>query len=279
MNIRITSIQRLCVNDGPGVRTVVFLKGCYLQCPWCCNPEAIHFEGDEYFNRGKCNARSFLCKSCIVYGGMRNKKDCPFAGFEKSYTDYSEEDLYALIMKDVNLYQKGGGVTFSGGEPLLQAESLHILLSHLKENNVNVALETSLYAPSSKLDLIAPYVDYWLVDLKFQYGYIENRDFSIGSKSFFYNLQKIQSSVNEGSICYRMVVMDEVFTQKEFIAKKLSKLGVSNIELLAYHSLAKNKYKELGKMFHHFTTPSKDNLQEWINVMKKYNIQSNFLSV
>lgn len=250
--IRVTSIQRLCVNDGPGVRTVVFLKGCYLQCPWCCNPEAIHYDGDEYFDKGNCKypIRNPICKDCELHGGNMPKEGCPFGGYEKTYKDYEVEELFGLLMRDAALYRDGGGITFSGGEPLLQAIAIKPLLQRLKDEKIHIAFETTLYAPSAQYNAAKEYVDYWLVDLKFQFGYMTNKDYTVDINDFEANLQNLQSSGK--AIVYRMVVMEEMMEKASQIVQRLKGHGIDGIELLNYHGLAESKYRELGKVFKRF---------------------------
>lgn len=259
--IRVTAIQRLCVNDGPGVRTVVFLKGCYLQCPWCCNPEAIHYDGDEYFDKGRCKypERNPICRNCELHGGNMPKDGCPFGGYEKTYKDYEVEELFGLLMRDAALYRDGGGITFSGGEPLLQAVVIKPLLQRLKDEDIHIAFETTLYAPSAQYDAVKTYVDYWLVDLKLQFGYMINRNYTVGINDFEANLRDLQLS--EKAVVYRMVVMEEMMEKASQIIQRLKGHGIDGIELLGYHGLAESKYKELGKVFKRFQPLSNSHLE------------------
>ena len=270
--IRVTAIQRLCVNDGPGVRTVVFLKGCYLQCPWCCNPEAIHYDGDEYFGKGNCKypIRNPICKDCELHGGLATKNRCPFGVFEKTYKDYEAEELFGLLMRDAALYRDGGGITFSGGEPLLQAVAIKPLLQRLKDEDIHIAFETTLYAPSAQYDAVKAYVDYWLVDLKFQFGYMTNKDYTVDINDFNVNLQNLLSS--EKAVVYRMVVMEEMMEKASQIIQRLKGHGIDGIELLSYHGLAENKYKELGRVFKRFWPLSNPALETLSDMLVKYGI-------
>ena len=259
--IRVTAIQRLCVNDGPGVRTVVFLKGCYLQCPWCCNPEAIHYDGDEHFDKGRCKypERNPICRNCELHGGNVPKGGCPLGGYEKTYKDYEAEELFGLLMRDAALYRDGGGVTFSGGEPLLQAIAIKPLLQRLKDEDIHIAFETTLYAPSAQYAAVKEYVDYWLVDLKFQFDYMTNKDYTVDANDFEANLQDLQSSQKD--VIYRMVVMEEMMEKVSQIVQRLKGHGIDGIELLSYHGLAENKYKELGRVFKRFQPLSNSHLE------------------
>lgn len=279
--IRVTAIQRLCVNDGPGVRTVVFLKGCYLRCPWCCNPETIRYEEDTLYNKGICKKgkASIVCRNCTFAGGTRSKEECPINAFEKTYTDYGTDELFSLLMRDKSLYEKGGGITFSGGEPLYQGAALLPLLQRLKAEGVHVAMETSLYVPYQHICLLQPYIDYWLIDLKFQYGYIANEDACSIDIDIEKNLSSIQSLIAPGSICYRMVVMGEIIDKFGDIVWQLKNHHIDKIELLGYHSLGKNKYEELGKRFHPFTVLNRTEMEKLASELIENNITATYLSI
>lgn len=277
--IRVSAIQRLCVNDGPGVRTVVFLKGCYLECPWCCNPEAIHYDIDELYNKGTCKypAKSVVCRNCELYGGRSLKIQCPLNSFEKTYTDYDVDELYSLLIKDEQLFRENGGVTFSGGEPILQARAIKPLLEKLKRSGIHIAFETTLYAPCNHYEAVKEFVDYWLVDLKFQYGYIRNQDYNIGTESFETNLSDLQKSHKD--TLYRMVIMAEVLTKTDAIIEEMKIHHVDNVELLGYHALAENKYIELKKTFHRFKMPTKDELLTMCEALNTSNIKARFIMI
>ncbi len=277
--IRVTAIQRLCVNDGPGVRTVVFLKGCYLQCPWCCNPEAIHYDKDEYFDKGKCKypEKNLICKNCELHEGQSSQDLCPFGAFEKTYKDYTDDEIYALLMRDENLYKDGGGVTFSGGEPLLQAKALLPLLIRLNNNGIHITFETTLYAPTEHYLLVKDYVDYWLVDLKFQFGFIVNHDYTIGTQFFENNLRDLQSLGK--CVVYRMVVMEEMLNHSQSIIKCLREHNIDVIELLNYHGLAQSKYKELGIVFTNFNALNASRKALFVETLKMAGVKSVMLQL
>lgn len=277
--IRVTAIQRLCVNDGPGVRTVVFLKGCYLECPWCCNPETIHYEKDDFFEKGICRFpnESIICRNCELPGGNINKTNCPIGAFEKTYSDFSEKELFELLLRDESIYQNGGGVTFSGGEPLMQSKCLRGLLLKLRDRGIHVAYETTLYAPLNCYELIKNYVDHWIVDLKFQYGYVLNRDYNIDKEALEKNLYDLQS--RNCDVTYRMVIMSEALSKLDSIIFSLKKHRIVKIELLACHSLAENKYKELRKPFHRFGTPSKVDLDRACGIISSCGIDAHYVSL
>lgn len=135
----ITNIQRFSLHDGPGIRTTVFLKGCSIRCPWCSNPENINHQIERYVKDGKEG----------------------FYGKESSVDEVLKE-----VLKDKIFYEDNGGVTFSGGEALLYAKELLPLMEQIKQNDISIAVESSLFVPSSYLEKVIPFVDYFYVDLK-----------------------------------------------------------------------------------------------------------------
>lgn len=279
--IRVTTIQRLCIHDGPGVRTVVFLKGCYLQCPWCCNPETICYDKDYLFDKGICkkDRNSIICKNCRIIGGNRPEIECPIGAFEKTFTEYEIDELYTLLMRDKNLYSNGGGITFSGGDPLYQAGNLLPLLEKLKKEKIHIAIETSLYAPASNLKLIIPYINYWIVDLKFQYGYIINPNSNTININPHNNLELLQSTITANNICYRMVVMREILGSFNKVIEKLKSSYIEQIELLNYHRLGENKYNELRKLFRKFHSLSSTELNNCVKRLTDCRIKASFLTI
>lgn len=253
MKFRVTSIQRGCVNDGPGVRTVVFLKGCVFRCPWCCNPETQSYEEEIFFDENKClhvkGVSSDLCDGCKIKSGNRDVLKCPFKVAVPVSKDYTKDELLAEILKDKTLYEtSNGGVTFSGGEPLLYAKQLLPLLIELKDKGIHVAIETTLAVDSSIIKAMMPYVDYWCVDLKLQ---LEMIAFSQTNSIVDNNMRILEHA--ESTIMYRLVITNSICQKKDMIVQKLTSLNVKDIELLICHNLAKTKYRKLNVKNHDFT--------------------------
>lgn len=244
--LRVTNIQRGCVYDGPGVRTTVFLKGCSLRCPWCCNPETISFEKQWFIDDKKClylhgNA-SKLCEQCERVHGQRSINECLFGVSEAVSRDYSEEELLNIILKDQKLYKESnGGVTFSGGEPLMQAESLVTLLHKLKEVGIHITFETTLVASEKSLDFVLPYANLFIIDLKLQ------PQMKLNDSLYIDWIQHRLSSLYDKNLLFRLVFVDDVYAHKEDILYALKKLNVTSIELLLCHNLGNKKYEKLSK--------------------------------
>ena len=279
-SIRVCNIQRLCVNDGPGVRTTVFLKGCYLRCPWCCNPEAISYDDNVFFIKDDCckYLNDYCYNHCSKYGGKRNRTDCPYGCYEKTYSSMSSESLGSVLIKDISIYRNGGGVTFSGGEPLYQAEQILTLLAMLKSNRIHIALETSLFAPHDNFVKLKIYVDYWLVDLKFQFGFITYPSNNIIC-SFDDNLAELQETEDASKIRYRMVIMHEMFINEDTIIERLKNASIKNVELLGVHNLAKNKYYQLGWSPVDFHIPNDTQIRDFRNKLMESGITSLYVGL
>jgi len=177
------NIQRFSIHDGPGIRTTVFLKGCPLSCWWCHNPEGISAFPELMYSRYKCIG----CKSCVASCPNRALtfndklylqrelctmsalciKNCPTTALKVVGEWMSAEDIIRELQKDILYFdQSEGGVTFSGGEPLLQIEFLAELLPLLKLRGIHVAIDTSGYVARDDLERIIPHVDLFLYDLK-----------------------------------------------------------------------------------------------------------------
>ena len=148
-HVLVTNIQRFSLHDGPGIRTTVFLKGCSLHCPWCSNPENLHPYPEEYVKDGGKG----------IYG--------KYLSCDEIYREIIKDRIfYKQPDESIELGTHRGGVTFSGGEPLLQFDVLEPLLQRLKNENIHICVETSLFVPEDKLLIALRYVDMFYVDVK-----------------------------------------------------------------------------------------------------------------
>lgn len=224
-NLLITNIQRFCLNDGPGIRTTCFFKGCSIKCPWCCNPENISQLKEEYFNDNG---------DCEVFGKY-----------------YTNTELYGILLKDKVFYNNVGGVTFSGGEALLQFYKFKPLLDLLKKSNINTCLETSLFVDNSIFVDSIIYFDYYIVDIKIL---DKNRCNNLigGNLDLFYTNLDVLLNSNK-NIWIRIPVIKgytDDYVNKNNIVSLLknisSRKNVVSIELIKGHNLAKSKYKFLS---------------------------------
>lgn len=150
----ITDLQRYSLHDGPGIRTTVFMKGCNLHCPWCHNPEAQSPEISEWYFRDQCVG----CGHCA--------EGCPTGARRICGTQMDSGALFRLLLRDLPFYGTNGGVTFSGGEPLLQACFLSQILPMCKEYNISTCIQTALCVDAEQLLLTIENTDIYLVDVK-----------------------------------------------------------------------------------------------------------------
>ena len=176
--ISVSNIQNFCLDDGEGIRTTIFLKGCNLHCPWCSNPECITIENQYWFDEKKCvGGNNEFCRynsncSKDKANSMRGKNVgqeilvCPFHALCTVAEEISCEELKKKIEKQKDFFGKSGGITFSGGEPLLQIQEYLELLKELKSANINLCIETALFVPLKKVEIAIQYFDYFIIDMK-----------------------------------------------------------------------------------------------------------------
>lgn len=221
---RIFDIQRFSVHDGPGVRTIVFLKGCYLRCKWCCNPESQNFEIEQMNRGGKIQT----------------------VGEDKTVREIME-----TVERDRVYYRRsGGGLTLSGGESLVQHEFAAALLRAAKETGINTAIESTACADYSRIEAILPYLDTYLMDIK-HINSDKHREFTGRSNELI--LENAKKLANEKCNLIVRVPVIPTFndTPQEIydIAAFARSIGVKEIHLLPYHRLGTDKYTALGREY------------------------------
>lgn len=250
--IDVTTIQRGCVYDGAGVRTTVFLYGCPLRCPWCCNPETWALRAD-YVDESKClkakGVESDICKDCKLYGGSTPVNKCAFGATYGQVNSIATSEIFERLAQDFSLMKSsGGGVTFSGGEPLLQAFQLVPLLKSLKENDIDICFETSLFVPEENLYPIFQFADRFIIDLKLQ------PEMKLNDHKYLRlikeNLLSIPDIIDKQ---FRLVVVNSLIGQVNRICEVLKELEIKKLELLRAHNLGSKKYKKLGLESDDFT--------------------------
>ena len=242
----VADIQRASFHDGDGIRTTVFMKGCPLSCLWCHNPEAISFEKQELFYPEKCIGCGMCDKGC--YSGAK-----VICGKEMT-----PDEVFAEIKQDSPYYSNGGGVTFSGGEPLAQKEFIKEVISLCKKENISCAVETSLIYYDEELfknlDFVMCDLKIWDEDIHRQYTGVSNKKI----KENFIKLNKIGIP-----IIARTPVIPEINQEIDKISDFLKNLeNVKKYELLPYHPLGLSKQKALGLEINEFTVPSKEYMKE-----------------
>lgn len=256
MKAIIADIQRSSVHDGPGFRTTVFFKGCPLNCKWCHNPECIEYKQQILFYPERCIG----CGQC--------KKGCFSGAKVVCGREMSTADVLKEILIDKEYYKNGGGVTFSGGEPLAQKEFLSQIIDESKRNGIGCAVETSLiYFDKeifNKLDLV-------MADIKIWDENIHKQNTGVSNKVILDNFIKLDKL--DIPIIARTPVIPQIEQGINFISDFLKTLkNVKKYELLPYHPLGNSKRKALGLPSDGFSVPT----EEYMKNMRKYEfIQGN----
>ncbi|MEM1674055.1 MAG: glycyl-radical enzyme activating protein [Thermofilaceae archaeon] len=270
MNIKgtIFNIQRFCLDDGPGIRTTVFLKGCPLRCLWCCNPEgqnpwpelahrdaictkcgrcietcpknAISISDNEWhINRSLCN----VCGKCVDI--------CVRGALGILGREMSVEEVFKEVIKDLDFYEvSGGGVTLSGGEPLFQPDFAADLLKRCKDEGIHTAIETSGYSNENSLKKVLPYVDLILYDLKCISPELHKRLTGVSNDLIIRNLRLLISRGVPVIIRFPLIpTLNDSDMEIASLAEFIEQMGVEDVEVLPYHRLGISKYRMLGRKY------------------------------
>ncbi len=262
----IFNLQRFAVHDGPGIRTTVFLKGCPLSCAWChnpesqnpkpelvlrenrcircgacievCEPHAIAWQADQIVtDRAKCDD----CGACVTR--------CVAEARELAGQEMTVARVLAEVERDLAFYdESGGGVTFSGGEPLLQRGFLLELLCACKEKEIHTAVDTCGYATWHAFDSIRPYVDLFLYDLKLMDKARHEKYTGVSNRLILENLRALTGRGHQ--VIIRVPVIPGLTDDDENIRQIgafVSTLQVQRLDLLPYHNIATGKYNRLDR--------------------------------
>ena len=268
MKATIFDIERNSYVDGPGIRTTVFFKGCNLRCAWCHNPESqtalpqMMFYKNKCVECGKCKEKCpnqlekcDFCGKCTLY--------CPHDAREICGKEYTVDEVMREILKDKVFYENsGGGVTFSGGECMLQIDFLEAILKECKMNGIHTAVDTAGHVPFECFEQIIPYTDLFLYDVKC-YDSEKHKEFtSVSNELILSNLKRLLESGK--NVWIRIPIIPEVNdNEAEMLAIKafLDSFGYpEKIELLPYHAMGEHKYAAIGKEAQIFSTPSEEKM-------------------
>lgn len=264
----ITNIQVYSLHDGPGVRTLVFLKGCPLRCDWCCNPECVTPDLEVEFYKSKCTQCGACLKACSqkainpdlelksgfkIDKGLCNEcgdcvQTCPAEALKLVGKVVSVDEVMAKVRKDKYFYLTSrGGLTISGGEPLYQFEFTRELLKRAHEENIDAAIETCGYAPWKRYEQILPYLNLILYDIKHMDPAKHKRMTGVSNRLILSNLKKLsQSGV---PLVIRLPLIPEFNLDRDNTTKTaefVSKLAnITEVNLMPFHQMGKDKYYRL----------------------------------
>ncbi|MCL5070615.1 MAG: glycyl-radical enzyme activating protein [Actinobacteria bacterium] len=291
----IFNIQKFSVHDGPGIRSVIFLKGCPLRCQWCANPESINGYSELMFYQDKCIG----CKKCLstcknnaiqlVDGKLEFERDlCKNCGrcAKTCYADARKiigqergvESVKAEINEDMVFFKNSdGGITFSGGEPLLWPGFVRKLAEFYKNLEISVAIETCGFVPWKNFQKIIAYVDLVMFDLKFIQAKKHFKYLGCSNELIINNLFKISKYAET---IVRMPIIPSINDSKEDIqatGKFLLSFSdrIKRVEILPYHNWARNKYEGLGRKYllNDIKTPSNEYMKSIKEILEKYGLQ------
>lgn len=271
---RIFDIQSFSVHDGPGCRTTVFMSGCPLKCRWCANPESWNKDALMFSEltcryktgcslcKDKClrNALTFNennkpvlnleeCRNCDDYSCA---KACYYDALKNCSQKYSQDDLMKVLERDFNNWRSNGGVTFSGGEPLMQSEFLIETLKECKSKNFHTAIETSAYAKEEVFLEAMSYIDFAFIDLKHMDREKHKEKTGVYNDLIKSNIAKLASSSWKGRLVLRTPVIDGFNDDIENM-KAMMEFMKSNdlveINLLPFHRFGESKWNQLGNNY------------------------------
>lgn len=293
----IFNIQKFSLNDGPGIRTVVFFKGCPLKCTWCANPESQEPRLQVLWDRQKCIGCHTCVKSCptlavedketgIIIDHRRCSgsgiciEKCPAHALKAEGERKSVDEIVRIVMQDEPFYEEsGGGVTLSGGEATMQPEFAVALLKTLKERGIHTAIETTGFASPAVFERIIAYVDLLLFDIK---HWDEEKHKEKTGVSNLPILQNMRYAIDHSkNVLPRLPVIpgynDSIEDVQGFV-RRLKEVGAKRVQLLPFHQFGENKYHMLGKeyAFTNVKALHPEDLQEYQDVFLAHGIDAFF---
>ncbi|MBR3149832.1 MAG: glycyl-radical enzyme activating protein [Eubacterium sp.] len=268
------NIQRFTVNDGPGIRTEVFLKGCPLKCPWCSNPESreSHIELGVYPTRcissDNCGACLDACgEGCIEFrDGIisavdRNKctscmkcaEVCPSVALKPWGEEMTVDEVMQVIRADKPYYKDNGGVTFSGGEPFMQDDFLLALLEECKHGGIHTCVESALFVEWEVVSRVLPLCDMIIADIKFADSSLHEKYTGYSNGLILSNLERLSEC--DVPLTLRIPLIPKINDNiknaamtADFIKEKMHG-NIQMLQLLKYMPIGEEKYKSLGEEY------------------------------
>ncbi|WP_273270024.1 glycyl-radical enzyme activating protein [Pseudoramibacter alactolyticus] len=285
------NIQRFSLNDGPGIRTIVFLKGCPLRCWWCCNPESQKLRPVILYDVVSCIHCGSCLKVCPEPGALSPENPafvdyqkctgcgecvavCPAGALAQKGKKMTVQQVIREVKKDAAYYRRtGGGITISGGEPLMQYRFTAEILKAGQAQGWNTAIETTGYTyEEAALDAVLPYLDLALMDAKAPNDELHKKFTGVSNEVIKKNARRIAKEA--GDTIIRVPTIPGVNASAETIreiADFAKDLGVKEVHLLPYHKLGENKYHLMGleyKMPEDTKTPNREEMAAFKKVVE-----------
>ncbi len=278
----IFDIQGYSVHDGPGCRTLVFMKGCPLRCEWCSNPEGMRHAPDILFRNTKCTHRTNNCNRCIEAcphqaiqpdPDWRNEDDaqllldrrlcsqcatqdclrvCYFEGLSSCGEWKTVDDLMHVFDRNRHYWQPNGGASFSGGEPLMQSSFIQAVLEACRQEKIHTAVETTAYINSAVFLRLMQLVDFAFIDIKHVDSTYHKAKTGVGNELILQNIAALAASQWPGRLVLRMPVIrgyNDGVENINAIADFMQKIGLVEINLLPFHRLGDSKWTQLGQEY------------------------------
>lgn len=293
----IFNIQKFSINDGPGIRTVIFFKGCPLHCKWCANPESQLAKIQILWDKKKClhchhcleicpqkaislkdnnifidTNKCTLCKQCI--------NTCPQKALTSEGKIKTVQQVLDIVLQDEVFYEESdGGITLSGGEFLMQTQFAEELLIAAKEKNLHTCCETTGFCTPEKFQHIIQYIDYILFDLKHWNSQKHLEGTGIDNKLILTNMKY---AISTGKKVLPRIPVIPKFNDSLEDAKKfcdvLHAVGSNQCQLLPFHQFGENKYHLLNKQYAYENQPAlhREDLQEYLQIFLDNNIHAFF---
>ena len=278
----IFDVKRFSLHDGPGIRTTVFLKGCPMSCIWCQNPESISSGRQILFHQARC----LHCGACITTcpNDTLDANSCKLCG-ACTYVCYSQarviagktvslQQLIETIEKDKVFYnESGGGVTFSGGEPMQQIDFLREVLKYCSANHINTTIDTSGYTEWKNFESILDFTNLFLFDIKQLDNTIHKKFTAVENTLILDNLKKLANS--GANIIIRIPLVGgfndntEFFHQTAEFIKDLP--GMQRVQILTCHNFAEAKYQAMNKKLY-YLKPAEGKLEEFKAILSSAGI-------
>ncbi len=282
MTGRVFNIQRFSLHDGPGIRTTVFMTGCNLNCRWCHNPEGKSPELGLQYDARRC----ISCGACVQAcprGGHRMEAGhtvqfdlctlcgacvaaCPAGALSFSAREYTPEQLIDLVSRDIPFYKQDGGLTFSGGEPLLQPEFVAQAARLCKEAGVpTIGVDTAGLVSRESLEAVLPWTDFFLFDIKAASEEVHIRGTGVSNQEILKNLAWLDSQGKTIHIRVPVIpgINDDAEEMKKIAAIVRSLKNLGEFRLIPYHTFGREKYATLGLPEPEcFPVPTEDKMNE-----------------